>query len=58
MPCDSEFEEEVPRKTVYVVGEMDYEKGNFEAEHQGLLDYGREFYAPQSTEGKKMVKEY
>lgn len=52
MPCDPEFEGEVLRKTAYVVGEMDYVKGSFKPEKQGFLDYGHNFYAPQSTEGK------
>ncbi|OIJ21277.1 hypothetical protein BKP45_00385 [Anaerobacillus alkalidiazotrophicus] len=52
MPCDPEFKEEVIQNTIYVIGEMDYEKGIFHAENRGLLDYGYTFYAPQSTEGK------
>ncbi|WP_167577683.1 GH32 C-terminal domain-containing protein [Ammoniphilus sp. YIM 78166] len=52
MPCDPEFQKEVDHKTVYVVGEMDYQRGIFKAESKGLLDYGHTFYAPQSTEGK------
>ncbi|WP_165350698.1 glycoside hydrolase family 32 protein [Ectobacillus funiculus] len=52
MPCDPKFQGEVIHKTAYVIGKMDYEKGSFELEHQGLLDYGHNFYAPQSAEGK------
>lgn len=52
MPCDPEFQAEVDNKTAYVIGEMDFEKGIFKTESDGLLDYGHTFYAPQSTEGK------
>ncbi len=52
MPCDPEFQGEVIHKTAYVIGEMDYVKGSFRPESHGLLDYGHNFYAPQSTEGK------
>lgn len=51
MPCDPEYQSQVLHKTVYVVGEMDYERGTFKPEHKGLLDCGYSFYAPQSTEG-------
>ncbi|GIN74212.1 glycosyl hydrolase [Bacillus sp. J14TS2] len=52
MPCGSEYAGEIYNKTAYAVGKIDYEKGEFFAETEGLLDYGRNFYAPQSTEGK------
>lgn len=52
MPCDPKYKEEVLHKTVYAIGKLDYEKGAFIVETEGLLDYGRNFYAPQTTEGE------
>lgn len=36
------------RQTVYLTGRMDYEKGIFTLDTCGDVDYGFEFYAPQS----------
>ncbi|RSK25935.1 glycoside hydrolase family 32 protein [Bacillus sp. HMF5848] len=52
MPCDPMYDGKVQKKTVYVIGQMDFEKGVFQQESQGYLDYSANFYAPQSTEGK------
>lgn len=35
-------------KALYCVGDMDFEKGEFHIEKTGNLDYGSDFYAPQS----------
>ncbi len=35
-------------KTIYAVGEMDFEKCKFSIERTGELDYGMDYYAPQS----------
>jgi beta-fructofuranosidase len=51
MPCDPEFENEVEKKTSYVIGKMDFVEGHFQPEVKGLLDYST-FYAPQTTEGE------
>ncbi|WAA09395.1 glycoside hydrolase family 32 protein [Fervidibacillus albus] len=52
MPCDPDFEKQVQNHTAYVIGKLDLEKGEFLTERKGLLDYGRAFYAPQTTTGK------
>src|SRR5690606_13350451 len=52
MPCDPDFEDQVSNKTVYAIGKLEYEEGTFIVESEGLLDYGRNFYAPQTTEGE------
>ena len=51
MPCDPEFENQVEKKTTYLLGEMDFENGEFHRERKGTLDYST-FYAPQTTEGE------
>ncbi len=35
-------------KTMYFVGDLDYESGKFVAQSSGELDYGRDFYATQT----------
>ncbi|NMB00840.1 MAG: glycoside hydrolase family 32 protein [Firmicutes bacterium] len=40
-----------PRRVIYFVGEMDYESGKFRAEYVKELDYGPDFYAPQTFFG-------
>ncbi|MCH4167765.1 MAG: glycoside hydrolase family 32 protein [Streptococcaceae bacterium] len=34
--------------TVYFIGKMDYETGIFQVYEQGIVDYGPDFYAPQT----------
>ena len=51
MPCDPEFQDEIENYTAYAIGSLDFEKGVFEVESTGKLDFGKTFYAPQSTEG-------
>ncbi|MBD2872525.1 glycoside hydrolase family 32 protein [Paenibacillus arenilitoris] len=36
------------RKTMYYIGRMDYETGVFEPETDGDIDFGDDFYAPQT----------
>jgi beta-fructofuranosidase len=36
------------RKTVYLVGDLDYETGKFHRDTMGEVDWGCEYYAPQS----------
>jgi beta-fructofuranosidase len=36
------------RKTIYIVGKMDYETGEFTQEFDEDVDYGFDFYAPQT----------
>lgn len=36
------------RKTIYLVGDMDYETGKFTWDTMGDIDHGFEYYAPQS----------
>ncbi|MBS4178138.1 glycoside hydrolase family 32 protein [Lederbergia citrea] len=52
MPCDPEYKEDVANKTAYAIGKLDYVEGRFIVESEGLLDYGPNFYAPQTTEGE------
>lgn len=52
MPCDPEFEEQVTRKVAYAIGTLDYESGKFNVESEDLIDYGSNFYAPQTTSGE------
>jgi len=42
----------------YLIGRLDYEKGRFQVESRGILDYGVDFYAPQTfltPEGERYV---
>lgn len=39
-------------KALYFVGTMDFEKCCYHIEHTGCLDYGYDYYAPQSFEDK------
>lgn len=39
------------RRVIYFVGEMDYESGKFTGEYVKELDYGPDFYAPQTFFG-------
>ncbi|MGL5693720.1 MAG: glycoside hydrolase family 32 protein, partial [Peptostreptococcaceae bacterium] len=41
------------RKTVYLVGHMDYTTGKFTWEESGEIDWGFDYYAPQSLEDDK-----
>ena len=44
--------------STYLIGHMDYEKGQFQLESRGILDYGVDFYAPQTfltPEGERYV---
>lgn len=44
--------------STYLVGNMDYESGQFNIDYRGILDYGVDFYAPQtflSPEGERYV---
>lgn len=50
MPCDESFEGKVGNTTEYLVGSLDFEKGVFQIESRGIVDYGHSFYAPQSME--------
>lgn len=34
--------------TMYLLGTLDYQTGNFQVEKTGIVDYGTDFYAPQS----------
>ncbi len=49
MPCSSEYSDEIKNRVEYVVGRMDYEESQFHEENRGLLDYGSNYYAPQTT---------
>lgn len=40
-----------PRRVFAIVGEMDYETGRFHSESVQVLDYGPDFYAPQTFFG-------
>lgn len=52
MPCDPLYAKQIQNHTAYFIGKLDLEKGKFFVEQKGLLDYGRAFYAPQTTKGK------
>jgi beta-fructofuranosidase len=43
--------------TIYFIGKMDYEHGTFIHEHYEVIDYGFDFYAPQSIEdaGRRLM---
>lgn len=44
--------------STYLIGKMDYQEGVFHVESRGILDYGVDFYAPQtflSTNGERYV---
>lgn len=41
------------RRVIYFLGEMDYERGKFQAESWGELDKGPDFYAPQTFFGSE-----
>lgn len=44
--------------STYIIGKMDYQKGQFNIESRGILDYGIDFYAPQTfvnPEGERYV---
>lgn len=46
------------RKTVYLVGDMDYKTGKFNYQSTGEVDWGFDFYAPQSmidNKGRRIV---
>lgn len=51
MPCDPEFDAQVPNHVAYAVGKLDVDTGAFEVETQGILDEGPGFYAPQTNCG-------
>ncbi|WP_068784754.1 glycoside hydrolase family 32 protein [Paenibacillus phocaensis] len=45
-------------KTVYLVGDMDYERGIFTWDVQGEVDFGFDYYAPQSLlddQGRRII---
>lgn len=56
MPCDPEYAEQIKHRVCYAIGKLDYELGQFIVEHEGLLDYGNSFYAPQTTEGEQQER--
>ena len=56
MPCDPDYADQVKHRVCYAIGKLDYENGKFNVEHEGLLDYGNSFYAPQTTEGKEQER--
>ena len=37
------------KTTVYLIGELNYKTGQFEFEKEGRLDFGYDYYAPQTT---------
>ena len=46
------------RKTVYLVGDMDYKTGKFHYQSNGEVDWGFDFYAPQSMidhKGRRII---
>ncbi|NJJ41309.1 glycoside hydrolase family 32 protein [Paenibacillus apii] len=46
------------RKTIYLVGDMDYETGRFTWDTMGDVDHGFEYYAPQSFldgQGRRII---
>lgn len=46
------------RKTVYLIGDMDYKTGNFDYHSIGEIDWGFDFYAPQTMldhKGRRIV---
>ncbi len=49
MPARGEHSKVVKNCVKYAIGYMNYEKGVFEEDTVGLLDYGASFYAPQTT---------
>ncbi|OBR65661.1 hypothetical protein A7K91_13855 [Paenibacillus oryzae] len=52
MPCDPQYKGDISHKTSYAIGKLVYGQGRFFVESEGLLDYGSNFYAPQTTEGE------
>lgn len=53
-----EGEKVLKSESIYFVGKMDYERGNFKIDYYSKLDYGRHFYAPQTTvapDGRRLM---
>ncbi len=52
MPCSPEYSEDVKQQVEYVIGSMNYKSNVFEEESRGIIDYGSNYYAPQTTQNK------
>ena len=53
MPCSPDYSENIKRQVEYVIGNMNYETNIFEEETRGIIDYGNNYYAPQTTVDKE-----
>lgn len=49
---EEEFRHKNTNTTVYCLGQLDYDSAHFEFQQVEEMDYGLDFYAPQTTESK------
>lgn len=50
MPCNPSYNESVGNTTEYLIGNLNFQTGEFTLDTKDILDYGNSFYAPQSME--------
>lgn len=50
MPCNPIYDKSVGNTTEYLIGNLNFQTGEYTLEARDILDYGNSFYAPQSME--------